>query len=95
MELYQYQESDQAQRIYDEPRQASSTTDRDTSEAVGCSSAQDCAAECSTGALSEKQLYVNISQPEVTGMIVYLSRKSPDCYDNAYRYPGQQISANT
>ena len=84
MELYQYQDSHQAQHIYDAPRQASSMTDRDTAEA-GCSSAQDCEAERGrpTGASSEKQLYVNISQPEVTGMIVYLSRKSPDCYDNA------------
>ena len=71
MELYQYQESDQAQHIYDEPRQASSTTDRDTAEAVGCSSAQDCAAERGAGTSSEKQLYVNISQSEETGMIVY------------------------
>ena len=79
MELYQYQESVQAQHIYDEPRQASSTTDRDTAEAAGCSSAQDCAAESGAGASSEKQLYVNISQPEVKGMIVYLSRKHSDC----------------
>ena len=79
MELYQYQDSDQAQHIYDEPRQADCALGSDTAVAAGCSSAQDCAAECSAGASSEKQLYVNISQSEDTGMIVYLSRKHTDC----------------
>ena len=72
MELYQYQESDQSQHIYDEPRQAACALGSDTA-------AQDCAAECSAGASSEKQLYVNISQSEDTGMIVYFSRKHTDC----------------
>ena len=83
MELYQYQDSDPAQHIYDEPRQADSLPDGDAVVTAGCSSAQDCAAECSTGASSEKQLYVNISQSGDAGMIVYLSRKHSDCYDNA------------
>ena len=50
MELYQYQESDQAQRIYDEPRQADCAPDNDAAVAAGCSSAQDCAAVCSDNA---------------------------------------------
>ena len=79
IELYQYQDSDQAQHIYDEPRQAACAPDSDTAVAAGCSSAQDCAAECSTGTSSEKQLYVNVYQSEETGMIVYLSRKHSDC----------------
>ena len=89
MELYQYQESDQAQHIYDEPRQAACVLGSDTAVAAGCSSSQDCPAECSTRASSEKQLYVNISQSGDAGMIAYLSRKYSDCYDN-----GQQILAN-
>ena len=74
MELYQYQDTDPAQHIYDEPKQADSLPDSDAAEA-GSSSAQDCAAERGAGISSEKQLYVNISQSGDAGMIVYLSRK--------------------